>query len=455
MAIKDLNLEENYGRSSGWGEDEGVRDYGQNMLDGHDQGYPMRVEHRNGWTCLINEGCVLPFKVWRMGWTDKTGTNLRGRHGDGLKVGTLALLRSGIEVKIYNGEEIWTPKIERCDDGEMGLRIHTRKRRMDEYGDRGHSDFTAMLKIDKYRWNARHGARFLPLMAVPADDIVTVRGQGSLLKGSDWAGRIYAQGVYVCQERDLDYGYDFDDIELDRDRRTVDHWDLQGHITNLMSEIAKSEGTWAATTYAMLVTDTGDVANMSTHMGWRSSDLSEQIAACFVAEHGAEAVPVHDGGDADKAEHYGLQPVVVPRNLVRVLEPQLGSLKDRLAKAVDDSGKQIAVSNLDAAEYVVYAQVLNLLHLADVVDVDKAKSVTRIFEFSADGAPRGTFHMDSGEIRIRRDMLRTQQAFLAVMIHEVCHADGIGNSHAVSMEAAWEAVAAVLLEVADLGGLLD
>ena len=453
MARFELSMNERYAPS--WGEWEGIREFVQNLLDSDDMGYGMEVDHKAGWLTLCNRGCRLDTSAWLLGKTSKRGTSQRGEHGDGLKVGTLALIRAGVEVKIFNNDEIWTPALERSEAfaGETVLVIRTRKRRADDYGDRGQSDFTVKIKVSKEEWN-EYRQKFLPLADITAAQRTVIPGEGSLLIGPEWKGKIFARGIYICTEQ-LEYGYDFDGLELDRDRQRVSQWDLHYHISALMATLAKRDGTWAATTYAMLTAEQGDVADLGNQMDYRHADYASQIAACFAAEHGKDAVPVADGGEADKVAHFGLQAVVVPRNLGKVLSKTYGELDRILSKALDDSGKRILVADLEPAERSVYRQVINLLGLANVATWEMMEEI-RVFEFAAGAAaPAGTYHADSGEIRIRRDVLGTVNDFLGVAIHELAHVSGMGEDHLRSVEAAWRRVAGVLLDCADLGSLLD
>jgi hypothetical protein len=65
---------------------------------------------------ITNEGATLPREAMLFGHTTKIGQgNLIGKFGEGLKLGMLALVRAGHEVKIRSGSEVWLPKIERSE----------------------------------------------------------------------------------------------------------------------------------------------------------------------------------------------------------------------------------------------------------------------------------------------------------------------------------------------------
>jgi hypothetical protein len=97
---------------------EGVRELVQNAIDAQtEHGATMTIRHRDGNVLVIeNEGVVLPHEALLLGHTTKTDrSDMRGKFGEGLKLGVLALVREGLKIKIRSGDEVWVPSIMRSD----------------------------------------------------------------------------------------------------------------------------------------------------------------------------------------------------------------------------------------------------------------------------------------------------------------------------------------------------
>lgn len=313
MAKFELSITADYAPT--WGTWEGVREAIQNGLDSRDKGYPLTVEHSDGALRICNEGCRLDPSVWLLGKTDKRGDDSqRGNHGDGLKVGTLALLREGVKVRIFNADEIWTPKIERSTtfNGERVLTISTRKRRSDHWGDRPISDFTVEIQIPKAEWNGLQN-RFLDLTRIAPSQIATVPYRGSVLLAPEMQGHIYSRGIFVCTKPDLMYGYDFHRLDLDRDRRMVDDWDLNWQVACIMRDLCASDGEdkdlWLDRLYSALESDAGPELAQMYNAG---DETNAALSATFAASYGDKAVPVANEDEATKVSFYGLKGIVVP-----------------------------------------------------------------------------------------------------------------------------------------------
>ncbi len=459
MSKFELSITSDYAPT--WGTWEGLREVVQNGLDSRDKGYPLTIEHTGGYLTVQNKGCVLDASVWLLGKTSKRGdSSQRGEHGDGLKVGTLALLREGVGVKIENGDEVWTPAIERSENyaGERVLVVKTRKRRSDHWGCRTHSDFTVKVKISKRQWEDLRD-RFLDVSDYNAMSL----GDREILTDPHMKGRIYARGLYVCTKPDLAYGYNFSGLTLDRDRRTVDDWDLQYAIANVTSDLVDSmkdsgkadeADQWVGEIYAQL--ESGSSDDMDKVGSYCGDSLVQGVAQIFTANHGEKSVPVATADEATKVEFYGMRGVVVPNAMRRVLRKHFGTTEEILAKAMDSTGSYITASDMTDQERINWTKARNLLILADVAETEIIEGI-RCFEFKANGAPLGTFNNQSHEIRINRSVVGSLRRTLGTMVHELAHHSGKDGTldHRSAEETMWEAVFATMAEMAGTDWLLD
>lgn len=457
MARFELSITSDY--APNWGVWEGVREVIQNALDSRDKGYPMIVEHKEGALHVRNEDCVLDSSVWLLGKTSKRGDDSqRGQHGDGLKVGTLALVRSGVDVKIYNGDEIWTPVIERSQNyaGERVLTIKTRKRRQDYWGDRPIHDFTVVVKISKPDWRAIQD-RFLDLVSIPPSQIAKDSSRGSVLLAPDMQGRIYSRGIYVCTKPELMYGYDFRGLDLDRDRRMVDDWDLHWQVGYVMRDLCDSEhedsGLWLERLYEALESDAGPELAQLYNAG--GDEIHRAMAATFASQWGEKAVPVSNDDEANKVSFYGLKGVVVPLAMGKVLAQTFGDIETILRNALDTSGVYVQISDMTPEERVNWTKALNLCDYADIADGEYLRSSVKCYSYDAPDAPLGTHH--NGEERINRCLLGSLRRLVGVMIHEIAHNAGKDGTlaHRESEESMYEAVMGCLLDMAGTEWLLD
>jgi len=115
-----------------WGIYEGVREILQNCMDSNDDGFRMVIEpptEARPVLSLINKGARLDRATLLLGVSSKRDGSHRGLHGEGMKIGTLALVRAGRQVAIVNDDETWAASLEHSESfGQPVLTIFTRQR---------------------------------------------------------------------------------------------------------------------------------------------------------------------------------------------------------------------------------------------------------------------------------------------------------------------------------------
>jgi hypothetical protein len=457
MARFELSITADYAPS--WGLWEGLREAVQNGLDSRDKGYPLHVEHKDGALHIRNEGCQLDTAVWLLGHSSKRGdSSQRGQHGDGLKVGTLAMVRRGVEVKIFNGDEIWTPCLETSRNyaGQTVLAVKTRKRRQDYWGDRPTSDFTVVIKISKADWLS-YRDRFLDLVHIPDHEIARASWRGSVLLGIEMQGRIYSKGIYVCTKPDLLYGYNFEDLDLDRDRRMVDDWNLHYQVAYLMQTLCgegeENRELWLDRLWTALEDGSNPDLNKLGSVG--DDAICQAMAATFASLHGDKAVPVANDDEATKVSFYGLRGIVVPTAMGEVLKNTFGDIDTILRNALDTSGVYVRPEDMSPEERVNWTKAINLCDYADIADSGYLQNNVKCYSYDAEDAPLGTHH--NGEERINRCLLGNLRRLVGVIIHEIAHNAGKDGTlaHRQTEESMYEAVMGCLLDMAGTEWLLD
>jgi len=464
MAKFELSIHEDY-LAGRWGTWEGVREVVQNALDAQDDypGYPMEISHTEGYLQIRNVGAVLGQEVLLLGKTTKDGRNdQRGQFGEGLKLGLLALVRQGIEVYIMNGSTKWTPFIDRSENfgDERVMWINVRKMQKRE------EDFTVYIKIPKSEWKSLRG-RFLDL--VKGDLDVLDHAEGSVIMDPTERGNVYAKGIFVKNYPYLQYGYNFNNIQLDRDRGMIDDWDLRYAAAKaLKAAMVADQDKWVPKAYKILEADESkDLEKLASQLKYDydgdTAEIRQGFADIFTGEHGDEAVPVSCEEEAAKVAFFGKKGVVVPTDLRMVLATHFGDTEAILQKASVSAGEFIDVRDLDIAEARNLKGAIRLLYLADAGSLDDLEKQIKVFDFQ-DKNRLGIYETGTlvdgttlCRIRIARKCLESIARAVEVLIHEKAHEEGTDGTldHGHRVENLWRRVTENLLEMAGSGWLFE
>ena len=68
----------------------------------------IKYQKSNGSITLTNSNSSLPVEALGLGWSSKSGPDLIGRHGEGLKLAAMVLSREGYQVRIAASRSNWT-----------------------------------------------------------------------------------------------------------------------------------------------------------------------------------------------------------------------------------------------------------------------------------------------------------------------------------------------------------
>lgn len=217
----ELPLSPNYVRH--WGVKEGVKELIQNAIDSISE---FQYAFRGDTLTIGSPGMVLDAKTLILGTTTKADDDSSiGSFGEGYKIALVVLLREGLSIKIHNGDVDWVPEFRHSDTyGAEVLCIDEFARDLPSYSlefeisGLGHSDTTDIYDS-------------CLLMQPPIEDAINTT-RGRILPSH--RGKLYVGGLFVC-DTDLDYGYDMlpQHITLERDRMTVDSWDLKTAVKEM------------------------------------------------------------------------------------------------------------------------------------------------------------------------------------------------------------------------------
>lgn len=450
----ELSLHKDY--VPDWGAWEGIREVMQNAMDENDKGHKMSVEHSGEDLIVRNDDSHLEIKHLLIGYTTKMGDKAsRGEKGEGLDLGLLALIRAGFGVSIRTPDEIWTPEI----------RVSERWNEEVLFLDRCSAELVngtaiTIKGVSEELWKQLE-VRFLDFHAYDPENRIDTGYHGELLLERKYCGKIYVKGIYVESNKELRFGYNFKNAALDRDRRMVASSDLRWSLANILSEsVVARPNKMAKIVWEMVNNEERDVEGMNEYNV--SSQFRRIMATMFREENGEDAVVVSSIGESEEMQSFGKQGVVAPRILREVVEGNVESsqsVKQRMAKMTDQlfswdqltGAEQLVVKkvaeDMDSA-VVMFRGNLGLCKAMDAMSLysspdERIMDVIQIVSFK-DKLICGTCDLETGKIKISRDLLASYHLTLRTVIHENAHrlsrAADVKMNFEIFLEVLWSAV---------------
>jgi len=412
-----------------WGAYEGIRELVQNAKDAEvEHSAPMKVDWYNDTLRIENEGTTLPTKALLLGHTSKLGNSqMIGKFGEGLKLGVLALVRAGHEVKIRNGSEVWIPTIERSDvfgedvlvfDITGGREVKNRIR-------------VEIAGVTKEAWEKMREC-FL-FLSRPRETEQVVTSEGALLMGARFKGRIFVKGIFVQTVPNTEFGYDLPDVALDRDRKMVEAWNLQYHTRKVFMASLTQRQSLFSNFVQMLENPTLETEGLDSLAASYSitPDLAEKVVEVFQHTHGAHAVPVANLAESRDVEHLGKIGVVVSKPLGAVLARSLGD-----ALTVRESLKREVVRSYGWGELTLEERRI----LTDAIDLVAKVEPVKLDDIDVVDF-RSPLHgqFKDNRILLAKNLLTDFEETVCTLVHEVAHRMGNDGDmgHVQQIERIW------------------
>jgi hypothetical protein len=328
-----------------WGLWEGLRELLQNSLDELDQGAEMKVFYENDTLYIRTMGDEIGADSFLLGESGKREIKgLRGKHGEGLALGLLALCRAGIKVWVKSGDYSWEPSFEmvRSLNGfviNRDLFCLTQKPVNERYT----QEVLVGISILPDVWE-EYKIKFLPLIeeTIPVDKFHKAP-MGTLILDKRFSGMIYSKGIYVQTRDDFDYGYDLNNLTLDRDRNMLPDFDVKWEAGQVLSHYEQQSK--SRVVYDLILKDKPECTFPNL-----SDGSHERLGKYFQEDHGEDAVPVSSEEESSVVRRAGKVPVIVG-----------GRAKEVLKKS-----KVPAVSDLEK-DYSV--QVVRNIHDSELTEV--------------------------------------------------------------------------------------
>ena len=308
MSKIELTLAPNYVPT--WTLVDAIRELFQNALDQEAQNPENKAswEYRDDEQKLIirNAKSKLEAASLLLGQTSKAGDKSTiGQFGEGYKIATLVLLREGKNVVFYNYgiKEVWRPRFVKSRRfGTSILTFFTEKKPVWERVPSADLEIVIEdITPEEYY------EEIVPSNLYLRDDykVLEETEYGNVI---DLPGKVFVNGLFVCDYEPYTYGYDFkpEHIRLDRDRKMVSDFDLRWMASKMWSTCKDTDKV-----LDMIADDKADVAfldSISCAVSWR--DLA---AEKFKSVYGPEAIPVTSQEELDNVPT-GYKGVVVNEN---------------------------------------------------------------------------------------------------------------------------------------------
>ena len=390
------------------------------VCDAHILGHTMHVSFEPESQALTfhNDYASIGRETLILGVTTKRGDSASaGEMGEGYKVAAEAAMEHDIGFVMLNGEgERWTFQSGWSDDFNTDL-LQVVIEDVDE-----HDGVTVTLTgITEEQWlDARSRLRFL---GDDEDEQVHVSNDdGSILIGDDVVGQLYVKGIWVCQlhGKNWTFGYDLNNVQLDRDRSIPCQYTLNRAIRTVISNSA-DDGSLTRDQLWELFRGESEEAKQFNDDYVSKGAAHKAVLARFIEEHGDDAVPVTTPEEVAKATQCGLKPVFVSPTIKTMLAGRVPNLDDALAErqfeascfySPDDLRKKER-ENLEWAVYTVSSAESWVEGCVQVVD------------FYGDNI-LGRYSVRDGEctIQLSRKVLRNEAKTMSTLIHEASHLYG-------------------------------
>lgn len=435
-----------------WNVYEGLRELVQNYIDAQDDcGRKGEITYEGGTArgrlFLRNPGArPLTREALLFGVTTKADRDdQRGQFGEGMKVGTLALVRAGRSVTIRTQTETWVASLSAASDfgGRKVLTFDTRKRLTE-------SDAVEIEigPVERKEWEEIRNA--FMFMQEEEGEVTSHKGYtGALLLDTKHRESVFAKGILVKKMEGMRWGYDLSMLTLNRDRSMVDEWDVRYQICNLLAEQHRAGTISTEDLLGLFINNSWEAQSGST---WMYSGVVDKILLHLVSERrnpfSKGMIFTSNEDEAVKAESFGYTPIRIPRNLADAAHAYLTNGNESYVKFRKDNGISTyaeMIAEMQDAVGEVHGNLTKMesenlgwaVATLERVNVIVAPKVVTFYRPDLLGLYKG------GEIFIARKVLLDRHETLGTLIHEYSHGWGGDGSidHSRKIEETWVSVA--------------
>lgn len=273
---------------------------------------------------ITNKTSVLTKESLLLGSTTKANDeNTIGKHGEGYKIAFMVLLRNGKKIKVYNSsaKEIWEVRLvkSRKYNGQLVTTVFVQKDAV--WKKKTDDNLTIEVSGITPEEYAEVVDKNLHLHEYKS---VAVGEYGEILLDEKEAGKVYVEGLYVCESKGFKYGYNLkaSRINLDRDRKLVDSFHLEWETSGMWVKLS-SENAEYRERFAKLVSEhTRDVSKSANNdcFTYTAAEAYEAVYEKFLRENGSNAVPVTDNLKYEEVKRSSsYRPVIVSEDIATMI----------------------------------------------------------------------------------------------------------------------------------------
>lgn len=314
-----------------WGIVEAFRELYQNAIDNETINPENKAsfsfvqeDEKTGTVRITNKTSVLTKESLLLGSTTKANDeNTIGKHGEGYKIAFMVLLRNGKKIKVYNSsaKEMWEVRLvkSRKYNGQLVTTVFVQKDAV--WKKKTDDNLTIEVSGITPEEYAEVVDKNLHLHEYKS---VAVGEYGEILLDESEAGRVYVEGLYVCESKGFKYGYNLkaSRINLDRDRKLVDSFHLEWETSGMWVKLS-SENAEYKESFAQLVSEhTRDVSKSANNdcFTFTAAEAYEAVYEKFLRENGSNAVPVTDNLEYEEVKRSsGYRPVIVSEDIATMI----------------------------------------------------------------------------------------------------------------------------------------
>lgn len=218
----ELPISLNYVES--WGVREAIREILQNSIDANKSGYCKKIDYDDNAEILTitNEGAKLSVSSLVLGGSSKRDMDDQiGHEGEGYKLALVVLLRNGYDITIINSDRKWVPLFEFSEKfNSKILTIHSEQIENTNNVSFIIKGITQDVFKDLYN--------YFPCMDDNYGETLKT-DNGEILFDKRFSGRMFVEGLYIQEDKNFKYGYNFnsDVVNLDRDRKAINYYELK------------------------------------------------------------------------------------------------------------------------------------------------------------------------------------------------------------------------------------
>lgn len=281
---------------------------------------------------LKNSKSVLKINTLLLGRSSKAGNaDTVGQFGEGYKIAALVLNRIGKTFTVLNNEknEVWESRFKNSEKWlEKILAFYISKRETEYAG--------LCIEVGNVSWDEYCGLSDVWIGMCDFDYKKVETQYGEILTDEEFKGRVFVNGLFVDCNSDLQYGYNFKPkyINLERDRKTCDTWNVEDITSKMIAEGMVNGGIPIEIVRQMVESNKDDVYHLefNTYIG-DVKKVQEMLAESFDEQNPQPySIPVSSQEEIKKVKAYGGNPVVVPAKVASLLKNETAKRFEELVK---------------------------------------------------------------------------------------------------------------------------